>query len=81
MQRHEYRNEHWHIAEGVATVNVIYETNGKEAVRVTTNYYKHNTVHVPKFRWHQLCNNEDFPLKVVEIQYGEKCEEEDIERK
>ena len=28
-----------------------------------------------------LANETDKPLKVVEIQYGEECVEEDIERK
>jgi len=28
-----------------------------------------------------LCNESDIPLKLVEIQYGENCVEEDIERK
>jgi len=28
-----------------------------------------------------LCNETDQPLKLIEIQYGENCIEEDIERK
>jgi mannose-6-phosphate isomerase-like protein (cupin superfamily) len=31
--------------------------------------------------WHQLSNETNEPLKILEIQYGEKCVEEDIERK
>ena len=31
--------------------------------------------------WHQLINNGDDDLIVVEVQLGEKCIEEDIERK
>jgi mannose-6-phosphate isomerase-like protein (cupin superfamily) len=31
--------------------------------------------------WHMLANETDNPLQVVEIQYGENCIEEDIERK
>ena len=30
--------------------------------------------------WHQLVNGTQEPLKVIEIQYGENCIEEDIER-
>jgi hypothetical protein len=28
-----------------------------------------------------LCNETDTPVKLIEIQYGENCVEEDIERK
>jgi hypothetical protein len=28
-----------------------------------------------------LCNETDRPLKLIEIQYGESCVEEDIERR
>jgi len=38
-------------------------------------------VMVIKQEWHQLTNPYDQPLKLVEIQYGEQCVEEDIERK
>jgi hypothetical protein len=31
--------------------------------------------------WHQLTNPFDVPCRIVEIQYGEDCIEEDIERK
>lgn len=76
MQRHQYRNEHWHIVEGVATVIEERQTSNTEK-----SYYKHNTVNIPTDVWHQLKNNETEPLKIIEIQYGEKCEEDDIERK
>jgi mannose-6-phosphate isomerase-like protein (cupin superfamily) len=36
---------------------------------------------VPVADWHQLTNPFDAPVKIVEIQYGEQCIEEDIERK
>ena len=76
MQRHQYRNEHWHIVEGEATViEERLSSNSKNT------YYKHNTVNIPIDVWHQLQNNSSEPLKIVEIQYGERCEEEDIERK
>lgn len=42
---------------------------------------KHKTYNVPINEWHQLTNPFDTPCRIVEIQYGEKCEEEDIERK
>jgi mannose-6-phosphate isomerase-like protein (cupin superfamily) len=36
---------------------------------------------VPVGEWHQLTNPFDVPLKIVEIQYGSQCDEDDIERK
>ena len=44
----------------------------------------HLTVHeatwIKRNEWHQLCNETDRPLKLIEIQFGENCVEEDIER-
>lgn len=79
MQRHENRSEHWFIVEGIAEVYTVNET--------TTDYeflgvfHKHQSLHITKSQWHQLCNPSDQPLKIVEIQYGINCIEEDIERK
>jgi mannose-6-phosphate isomerase-like protein (cupin superfamily) len=42
---------------------------------------KHDQLHVAVQEWHQLTNPHNHPLKIVEIQYGEQCVEEDIERK
>lgn len=78
MQRHQDRSEHWFIAEGTATVYTINRSTDVELLGV---YNKHQHLHVDKTQWHQLCNETDQPLKVVEIQYGDRCEEEDIERK
>jgi cytidyltransferase-like protein len=78
MQRHTYRSEYWHIASGECVVNSMTD-NGymlPPAVLKEHNFYK-----VPKKEWHQLTNPFNLPCKVVEIQYGEHCEEEDIERK
>jgi mannose-6-phosphate isomerase-like protein (cupin superfamily) len=42
---------------------------------------EHVEYRVPVGEWHQLTNPFDVPVKIVEIQYGDKCIEEDIERK
>lgn len=79
MQRHQHRSEHWFVAEGTATVMTIDENTidiGTKGV-----YNKHEYVHIPRTEWHQLCNDTNEPLKMIEIQYGETCVEEDIERK
>lgn len=78
MQRHKDRAEHWFVAEGIATVYTINRKTDAELLGV---YKTHEHVHIPRIDWHQLCNETHEPLRIVEIQYGENCAEEDIERK
>ena len=77
MQRHEQRAEHWFVSEGEASV---YGLDVSTDITLTR-YKKHKSLHIPRRQWHMLANETDKPLKVVEIQYGENCVEEDIERK
>lgn len=77
MQKHQYRQEFWFVAEGTATVNRL--TPSSDIESITIEQYG-NTWIGPK-EWHQLGNSSDKLLKIVEIQWGDKCEEEDIERK
>jgi D-beta-D-heptose 7-phosphate kinase/D-beta-D-heptose 1-phosphate adenosyltransferase len=77
MQRHKDRAEHWHVAEGVATV---YTINRKSDAELMGEFVTHQHIHIDQHEWHQLCNETDQPLRVVEIQYGNRCEEQDIER-
>lgn len=77
MQRHEQRAEHWFVAEGKATVYGL--DVATDITKIT--YERHKSLHIRKGEWHMLANETDKPLKVVEIQYGENCVEEDIERK
>jgi mannose-6-phosphate isomerase-like protein (cupin superfamily) len=45
-------------------------------------YISHQALHIRDNQWHQLCNDsQSQDLKVIEIQYGEATEEEDIERR
>ena len=78
MQRHWLRSEYWIVQEGTAIVN-SQMPNGYALPPKTLN--KYNEHHVPILEWHQLTNPYNVPLKIVEIQYGERCVEEDIERK
>ena len=78
MQRHKDRAEHWFVAEGTATV---YTLNAGTDMDLVGNYNKFESLHINKEQWHKLCNETDQPLRVIEIQYGENCIEEDIERK
>jgi len=78
MQRHQDRAEHWFVSEGTATV---YTIDVGTDVYLLGVYQKFDSLHISKTKWHQLCNETDKPLKIVEIQYGDNCVEEDIERK
>lgn len=77
MQKHQSRSEFWFVAEGIATVYTINRKTDAELLGV---YDKFQHVHIDTNEWHQLCNETDQPLKIIEIQYGNRCIEEDIER-
>jgi D-beta-D-heptose 7-phosphate kinase/D-beta-D-heptose 1-phosphate adenosyltransferase len=77
MQRHLDRAEHWFVVQGTATV---YTINRKSDEELLGEFTTHQHIHVDRHQWHQLCNHTDLPLRVVEIQYGPNCIEEDIER-
>jgi cytidyltransferase-like protein len=76
MQRHHLRAEYWIVSEGTGSVS-----NQVGSMRVGKVLEKHQEYKVPVGEWHQLSNPWDVPVKIVEIQYGEQCIEEDIERK
>lgn len=78
MQRHKCRAEYWLVQEGTAVVNSQTDS-GYELPSIRLD--KHQEYHVLHNAWHQLTNPTDVPLTLVEIQYGELCIEEDIERK
>ena len=83
MQVHKHRAEHWFVSEGTASVytlkkNFNVHESQKELIGV---YKKHDYLHIDVGQWHMLANETDSILKIIEIQYGESCIEEDIERK
>ena len=77
MQRHKERAEHWFVSEGEASV---YTLNVSTDAELRGKYNKFQSLHIGTNEWHQLCNETSEPLKVVEIQYGSNCIEDDIER-
>jgi cytidyltransferase-like protein len=79
MQRHEKRAEFWFVAEGEATVYTVDPHSTDHDIMATPARHQHTFIQLNQ--WHQLCNETDHPLKLIEIQYGEDCIEEDIERK
>lgn len=77
MQRHWLRNEYWIVSEGIAVVNLKDEsTDSVKSMWLSP----HHNLTIPMQQWHQLTNPFDVPVKLIEIQYGEQCVEEDIER-
>jgi cytidyltransferase-like protein len=78
MQRHNFRSEYWLVTHGSCVVNSM--MSGGYALPPTL-LKEHLEYKISAGEWHQLTNPYEVPCKIVEIQYGEKCIEEDIERK
>jgi cytidyltransferase-like protein len=78
MQRHQYRAEYWIVSEGECMVKSQLSSGYKLP---STHLHVHQEYKIAVGEWHQLTNPYDVPCKIVEIQYGEQCVEEDIERK
>jgi len=79
LQRHEHRSEYWLVSHGEASVE--YQRNPKWNNTIEKTLQKHEDLVIPQQSWHRLSNKTQQPLKIIEIQYGEQCIEEDIERK
>ena len=78
MQRHASRAEYWFVAEGIASIYSINDATGDRVL--FAHYPEHEQCWIAKNTWHQLCNEQKTPLTIIEIQYGDVCIEEDIER-
>lgn len=76
-QKHKFRNEIWFVSKGRCLVK---HSLDKENDPDDT-YLSHEDVfHVPVDMWHQVINPYKEPCHIIEIQYGEKTSEDDIER-
>ena len=83
MQRHTGRAEFWFVANGIASVyTVAYPNDAKRDVGdiLVGRFNQHESTWINQGEWHMLVNNESEPLTICEIQYGDNCIEEDIER-
>ena len=76
-QRHFKRAEHWYVLKGVVTIAL---DNGEiqNGVRIESHS---NGLVIGKGTWHRAFNDTDQPVHILEVQYGEQCIEEDIERR
>jgi cytidyltransferase-like protein len=77
MQKHQFRAEYWHVSHGAC---IVHSRMDSGYTLPSTLLKEHMYLHIPVGEWHQLVNPYDVPCKIVEIQYGAKCIEEDIER-
>ena len=77
FQRHFYRNEVWFVSEGSCLVNHSKSTEEEKEEFILK---KDDIFQVKKNEWHQIINPYEEICKIIEIQYGEKVEESDIER-
>ena len=78
MQRHQHRSEYWIVSAGSCEVLSQSPSGYHYPPKVLT---IHQEVRIPVTEWHQLTNPFSEPCKIVEIQYGDLCDESDIERK
>ena len=82
-QRHKKRSEFWYVIDGQCNIDIvrdhIIETNVGRDVSVILNINQQCVIN--PWDWHRAYNVKDKPCHVIEIQYGEECIEEDIERR
>lgn len=77
MQKHFKRNEHWFVVEGTATA---YSKDTDGNITQKGIFTSHEMFSFLQEEWHKVYNKHKEILKIVEIQYGEECIEDDIER-
>ena len=76
LQRHKLRNEYWIVSYGTATIR-----HGTDVKHLKTSVLKpQEEIHIYADEWHQLINTTSEEIRIVEIQFGINCIEEDIER-
>lgn len=76
-QRHFYRSEVWFISKGECVVKYSKDDINKDN---DIHLKKYDSISIEKKAWHQIINPFDTPCHIIEIQYGEKTDESDIER-
>ena len=77
FQKHFKRSEIWMVSKGSCIVNYSKEDPDKKQ-SVKLNKFDHYLV--PVGDWHQITNPFQEACHLIEIQYGEACIEDDIER-
>ena len=78
FQRHLKRNEIWLISEGECEVNSSNDKLSENIYKTILKKFDHFLV--PVGQWHQIVNFSETQTHIIEIQYGDECKEDDIER-
>ena len=77
FQKHFKRHEIWLVSKGSCIVNYSKDDpDNKESIQLN----KFDKYFVPLGQWHQITNPFKEVCHLIEIQYGEECIEDDIER-
>lgn len=77
-QRHFKRNEIWYVSKGECQIKRSDTT--PENFSIIKMVAGDTPILIPKLSWHQIYNTSDKPCHIIEIQYGEETNEDDIER-
>ncbi len=77
FQRHFFRSEIWYASKGKCLVNY---SEGKAEDAKEIKFETDQMLHINREAWHQIINPYEDPCHIIEIQYGDKTEEDDIER-
>ena len=77
FQKHFFRSEIWFVSKGAC--QVLYSEESPEDAK-EIELIKDETIFIKKEAWHQIINPHNEPCHIIEIQYGEKTIEDDIER-
>ena len=71
LQSHQHRSEHWIVAKGTAEVII------DDQIR---NLNENENIFIPKKSIHRISNKNESELIIIEMWYGDKLDENDIQR-
>jgi len=71
LQRHRHRSEHWLVVSGRATV-----VRGERQAWLDPG----DSIDLPTGTLHRLANEDRTDMTLIEVQFGDYLEEDDIER-
>ena len=71
LQLHHLRSEHWFVVSGKGVVTI---NGNKKSLRLGS------SLDIPKKAKHRVQNSSDENLIIIEVQTGEYCGDDDIER-
>tara|TARA_R110000868_G_scaffold81659_3_gene230972 strand:+ start:4594 stop:5364 length:771 start_codon:yes stop_codon:yes gene_type:complete len=76
-QRHFKRSEHWYVLKGECVLNTEYNSISQtNTLQELTSGFQ-----IRQGTWHKASNKTNALCHILEVQYGEACVEEDIERR